>query len=118
MLWTSNAPTFTATGVDAASIHVYDHEPRSLDYPISVTLAFGGSDALFWTVMVRIYANTARMDAKTAQDQLDLLMPAVEAKVVTNGGYDPAGWSALEWDDGLDAFMVENAVIVGRQDHF
>lgn len=117
LLWSANAPTFSATGVDAAAIHVYDHEPRSLDYPFNITVAFGGNDAHFWVLTVRIYASTARMDAKTAQDQLDVLMPAVEAAAVANGGYDPQGWSALEWDDQLEAFMVANDFEVGRQDY-
>lgn len=117
LLWSAGAPTFTATGVDAASVHVYDHEPRSLDYPFNVTIAFGGNNASFWVLTVRIYANTARMDAKTAQDQLDVLMPAVEVAAVANGGYDPRGWSPLEWDDLLDAFMVACDFEVGRQDY-
>lgn len=116
LLWSSSTPTFSVSDVDAAAIHVYDHEPRELEWPINVTLAFGGSTVDFWVITVRIYASTVRLDAKTAQDQLDLLMPAVEAKATSNGGYDAQGWSPLTWDDGLEAFVVANDLLVGRQD--
>lgn len=117
LLWTGTAPTFTVTGVDAASVRVYDHEPRKLTHPVGVTVAFGGGDASVWTLTVRLYATTSHYSDKVAQDQIDLLMPAIEEKAVSNGGYDARGWSPLTWDESLEAFLVSLDVEVGRQDY-
>lgn len=112
LLWSSNAPTFTVSGIDAAAIHVYDHEPRSLEYPFPITVATAGMDADFWVLSLRVYANIA--DAKKAQDLLDLLIPAVNAKTA-NGGFGPSAWD-ITWDDKLEVLVATNLLNVGRED--
>jgi hypothetical protein len=117
LLWSANAPTFSATGVDTSSIHVYDHEPKQMTHPFSVTIATAGFTPDDWVLAVRIYADTARADAKTAQDQLDLLIPAVDVKIGSNGGFGPSSWE-IDWDADLDALIATNLLNVGRQDYF
>lgn len=113
LLWSANAPTFSASGVDAASVHVYDHEPKAMSHPFSVTIATAGMTPTDWVIAVRIYADTARADAKTAQDQLDLLVPAVDAKIGSNGGFGPSAWEIV-WDPDLDALVATNLLNIGR----
>lgn len=121
LLWTANTATatFSVAGVDAAQIHVYDHEPRGGEMvaPVSVTISTAGFTPDFWVLAVRIYTTTQKYDAKKAQDVLDLLIPAVDAKVGSNGGFGPSDWT-IEWDDGLEAFMATNLLQVGRQDYY
>lgn len=114
LLWTGTAPTFTVTNIDAASIRVLDHEPRSLTHPFTVTIATAGMTPDDWVLAVRVYAVTAKTDAKTAQDQLDLLLPAVDAKIGSNGGFGPSNW-AVDYDDSLDAYVALNLLEVGRE---
>lgn len=117
LLWSGGAPTFSATGVDAAAVRVYDHEPKGFSHPFSVTIATAGFTPDDWVLAVRIYADTARTDAKVAQDQLDLLIPAVDAKVGSSGGFGPSSWE-VDWDADLDSLIATSLLNVGRQDYF
>lgn len=116
LLWASNAPAFTVpSSIDAASIHVYDHEPRSPAFPISITVATAGMDPESWVLAVRIYVSTVKTDAKVAQDQLDALLPEVDHRIGSNGGYSPSAWE-ITWDPDLDALVATNLLNVGRED--
>lgn len=115
LLWTANAPTFTVSGISANNIHVWDHERSDYPHPFSVTVSTAGMDPDFWFLVVRVYASTAKMDAKTAQDQLDLLVPAVDAKIGSNGGFGPSSWE-ITYEDSFNppAFMATCILTVGR----
>ena len=112
LLW-DGAPTFSAAGVAAGSIHVYDFEPRSLDYPWNVTVATAGMTPDSWVLAVRIYANIS--DPKTAQDLLDLMIPAVNSAIAGNGGFGPSAWE-VSWDDQLEVLVATTLLDVGRED--
>lgn len=85
-----------------------------MTHPFSVTIATAGMTPDDWVFAVRIYASTERLDAKTAQDQLDLLLPAVDAKVGSNGGFGPSDWE-VTFDPDLDALVATNILNVGRE---
>lgn len=115
LLWDGTAPTFSVDGIAAGSIHVYDHEPRALTHPFDVTVATAGMDPDFWVLAVRIYANIS--EPKTAQDQLDLLIPAVDGALAGNGGNGPSAWE-VTWDDTLEVLVATSVLNVGRQDYY
>lgn len=116
LLWTGSAPTFTAGSIPSTAITVYDHEPRSGAKPYSVTISTAGMSAESWLIALRVYAFSVN-DPKTAQDELDLLVPAVDAKAGSNGGFDLGPWE-LTWDDPLEALVATSIIEVGRQDYF
>lgn len=119
LLWTAstNTPTFSVATVDATQIRVYDHEPRGdhMQSPVSVTISTAAMTPTEWTVVVRVYVTTAHYSAKVAQDNLDLLIPAVDVKIGSTAAFGPSQWD-IAWEDSLDAFMASCVLSVGRED--
>lgn len=102
------------TGVTVA----YDHQPvlsGGINGPVALCVFTAGMDADFWQIGVRLLVSAA-VDAKDAQDTLDLLMPRVD--VATNtGGYGPAVWQ-VDYPTEESPFFTATCIYnVGRQDY-
>lgn len=111
LLVTSDTPTITGVGV------VYDHlPPRSvLTEPVAVAVFTDSIDENFWNIGVALFVNTTD-NAKTAQDTLDTLMPAIDARTNT-GGYGPARWQISYPTGDTGTHYIATCVYqVGRQD--
>lgn len=112
----AGVPTFSVANIDASSIRVFDHERRDYPHPFSVSISTAGMTADFWIIAVRIYSSAQKLGDKMAQDQLDLLIPAVDAKVGSTGAFGPSAWE-VSWEEAFDAMMAVCLLEVGRQDN-
>ncbi len=111
LLVTGSTPTVSGVLV------VYDHLPpfsAIADTP-ALCVYTDGVDPNFWNIGVAIVVNTSD-NAKTAQDTLDTLMPAVDVKTNT-GGFGPARWD-IGFPTGEDGthYVARCIYQVGRQD--
>jgi hypothetical protein len=101
----------TVAGVTA----VYDHEPFAgqMANPVAMTVFTAGMDPDFYQLALRIY-QTAEVDAQAAQENLDTLILAVEAKLTS--GFNRGTWS-VTYVDELTALVATCTLLVGREDH-
>lgn len=111
LLVTAGAPT--VTGVT----EVYDHLPAvsALRGPVSVCVFTDGIDADFWRLAVRVYMS-ATIDAKTAQDDLDTLLPAIDVKMTA--GFGPSVWELGFPNPDQPYFTATGTFEVGRADYY
>lgn len=91
---------------------VYDHEPLQVAKPTAVTIFTAGMDPDFYLIAVRIY-HTADVDAKDAQDNLDVMIIDVEDRL--SSGFGMAPWS-VDYREDLNAFVATTILPVGRED--
>lgn len=97
-------------GVTAA----YRFEPTTghMAKPVALTIFTVGMDPDFYLLALRIY-QTAEVDAEDAQDNLDLVIQAVEAKLTS--GFGRAPWT-IEYSAELVAFIATCVLPAGRED--
>lgn len=97
-------------GVAAA----YDHEPLPghVAKPVAITISTAGWDGNFWLFALRVY-QTAEIDARTAQQNLDVVMADVESKLTS--GFGRAAWS-VDYVADLKALVATCILPVGRED--
>lgn len=110
LLYSGGAPT--VSGVAA----VYRYEPHAggAAKPASLTISTLGMTPDAYLFALRIYV-TADIDAKQAQDLMDGLIQAVDAKVASSGGFGPSQWD-VTYEADLGLFMAVNILRPGRED--
>lgn len=99
-------------GVDA----VWDHLPhRQQADKTSVCVYTDGYDPEFWRIAVRVYKHQGS-DPKSSQDELDTLLPAVDA-ATDNGVFGPSRWD-IDYPVGTESqwYVATQVYEVGRED--
>ena len=98
-------------------VATYAYEPRAGDRakPVAVTVSTGGLDPDFYLFTVRVYVDVDEMDVSAAQDLLDILMPALDARLTS--GYGPSDWR-VEYRAELTAFIGTSLLRAGREDYY
>lgn len=93
---------------------VYDHEPApgAMAKPTAVTVSWGGTDPLSFTLLVRVY-QTTDVDAAGAARNLEAVAQALDILLEPHWG--PVEWTA-ENDRELGALIATCRVEVGRED--
>ena len=104
----------TTGGLPANVTAAYDYEPApgQAQKPVAVTVSTAGMTAVDYLLALRIYV-TAEPDAEKAQDDLDLLIMALDARMTS--GFGPSNWE-VDYDPELTAFVATNIFQVGRED--
>lgn len=98
------------TGVAAA----YDYEPLpgQMAKPVAITVFTVGMTSDFYVYELRIY-QTAEIDARVAQNNLDDLVMLVDSKITS--GFGPSDWR-IGLDTEIAAFVAVNTLMAGRED--
>lgn len=93
---------------------VYAFEPLAghMAKPTAVTISTAGMDPDFYQLALRAY-HTAEVDAKAAQDNLDVIVLAIEARL--SSGFVSSTWS-VDYDPEIDAFVATTIIPAGRED--
>lgn len=104
----------TTGGLPSGVTAAYDHEPLPghLQKPVALTISTAGMTAVDYLIALRIYV-TAEPDAEKAQDDLDSVITATDARMTS--GWGPSNWD-VAYDDQLNAFVATNVFQVGRED--
>lgn len=115
LLQTSEVPT--VSGVTA----VYDHEPSSVEAPVSITIALDSWDEDWWMVALRIYVSVTA-DKKAGWDTLNAVVPAVDQVIrqgIGQGGchFGPSR-GQVEPTQTNDFLVATSVLTVGREDAF
>lgn len=99
--------------VDGITV-AYPFEPArgQMQKPVALTVATSGLSATAYVFAVRVYITT-EVDAQQAQDNLDVIVQAVD--VLLEPYWAPGDWSIGPTEDS-DAFVAECQVAVGRED--
>ena len=90
----------------------YDHEPGKVEKPVALTISTAGMDADFYLIALRIY-QSADVDAKAAQANLDTLILSLEGRLTS--GFGRADWT-VDWLADINAFVATVVLPVGRED--
>lgn len=95
-------------------VAAYDYEPLpgQMAKPVALTISTAGMDPNFYLLAVRLY-QSAEVDARAAQANLDTLILTVEHKLTD--GFGMAPWS-VEYLADLDALVATCVLPVGRED--
>lgn len=103
-------------GFDGSAIHTFPYLPAlgELVPPACLCVWTRGVEPEFWLLGVRLYV--LANDVRTAQDSLDVLMPAVEG--LLPAGYGPSRWTVIEGDDLSPYWAATLELEVGREDYF
>jgi hypothetical protein len=111
LLRTGTTPT--VSGVT----EVFDYLPplEGLRGPVSVCVYTDSITSDFWRIGVRVYL-TATVDPKKAQDDLDALLPALDAKMTA--GFGPSTWEVGFPTLEQPYFNATGIFEVGRQDYY
>lgn len=92
----------------------FDHEPASGNRGVWSSVSTAEITADFFRIAVRVYSDTLA-GAELAQDNLDSMVPLVQAALLA-GGYGPV---AFQFDYDVDGQVVAICVLdVGREDYF
>lgn len=95
---------------------VYPFEPLGghMAKPTAITISSvgGGMDPDFYQLVLRIY-HAAGADVRQAQDNLDEIILAVEARM--SSGFGMSTWS-VDYEADLEAFVATTFIPVGRED--
>lgn len=99
------------SGVDA----YYDHEPASghRQGGTTLTVATAGLTPTHWLYTIRLYVD-GMVDAEKAQEDLDTLVPAIDALV--SSGFGPGEWT-FEWNPEIEAWIATNQLGCIRNDY-
>jgi hypothetical protein len=104
----------TTGGLPSPLVAAYDHEPLPghVQKPAALTLSTAGRTPVDNLIALRIYVS-AEVDAKKAQEDLDSLIEAVDARMTS--GFGPSNWDVV-LEPELTAFVATCVFDVGRED--
>jgi hypothetical protein len=104
----------SGTNLPAGVTAAYDYEPLpgQMAKPTAITISTLAMDPDFYQLAVRIY-QTAEIDARAAQMNLDTVILLVEDRLTS--GFGMATWT-VEYAADLDALVATCIVPVGRED--
>lgn len=111
LLVTGGAPA--VSGV--TQVYGYDPPVKDLAGPVAIAVSTDSVTPTEWRLAVRIYI-TATVDAKQAQDDLDTLIPAVDAKLTS--GFGPSQWTIDLPSEERPFYTATHVLEVGREDYF
>ena len=96
---------------------VFDHLPpvSAMRGPVTVCVFTSGISANFWSLAVGVFL-TSDVDHKTAQDDLDVLLPALDA--LMTAGFGPSTWDITYPTLDQPYFLATGTFEVGRQDYY
>lgn len=109
---TANAST--VTGVD----RLFDHLPGAGDLTggVSVCVFLVEIDPESWHFAVRAYMDATGRGMKKAQDDLDVLLPALDAAL--SAPFGPSNWRLSYPTESELFFSAEAVLAVGREDYY